>query len=886
MNVDPQKWVVSKNPLYSHLGLGIVQEVRGTQAKVEFRPTVFSKPPYRTESLFLDINDLTVVKTPLEKLHDREFDEPWRFFLKQRAAHLLVCNRDGQLSNARTDLLPHQITIAHMVVSNPRRRFLIADEVGLGKTIEAGMIIYALQQKGLANRVLVITPAGLTLQWQEEMKEKFDIDFAVYKEDVLGPHAFRSSDRIIASIDTLKRENHKELLLGAPNWSVIIFDEAHKLSAKTWSAKKTEKTHNYRLAEALKDYCDALLLLTATPHQGDESKFENLLGLLHPNVVFEEWAKKTESAVFYTELVLRNRKSKVCDAEGKPVFKGIDIHPVPVRLLDTGEKRFHKDLEGYLREGYGYADQEPADHQHKAIGFVMTTFQKLAASSTAAIKKALEKRRANLKREAEEEAGLEKGEYDARYQGEQEVREAEKVIDPFIETEVQLLDALISLVVPEDAKKTELLQVIDSVSKDNPEQLVLIFTEYLATQDFLEGVLQERYGNGCVTHIRGGMTLWEKKKSMGAFRDNPNVRFLVSTEAGGEGINLQFAHIMINYDLPWNPFRLAQRYGRLYRYGQDNVVQVFNLQNSDTIEAKVRQYLEKKTAHAAEKLAKLTGETTEEIEEGLLGLYDEFLDYEKIYREGLAKGNLKPSQVAINKGVKRAEEAYKLAFNSLFSKDITPFNPERFKHEIQSPLTLEDVKRFVSEFVKNNGRNFTKLPDDTWEFLLPQCLSGYPDLNKRYAKVTFERKRAIRHSELEFAAIGYPFTDAAIEHSGSVEFGGQSTCLSIAETQLADTHGAYFNFIVKLIKSTPDGEVINFDLVPVFVQHDGTINEEAGSIILNRDSGNSSDCTWGKDLNLNEIERVARDKVLADYEKKNVWDEHVICLNVALVEFA
>ena len=726
-NIQNGNWVVSTNPLHAGNGVGIVQQVRGEQAKVEFRPTVFSKPPYLIESRILSVNELRAIKSPLERLRDSEFDEPWRFDLRTRAAQLLVCNRDGQLGDARTELLPHQISVAHRVVSSPRRRYLIADEVGLGKTIETGMILYALRQRGQARRVLIVPSAGLTLQWQEEMEDKFDLKFAVYREDVDGPLAFDQIDYLIASLDTLKldrplkggrREGHKTLVLGSRDWDVIIFDEAHKLSAKTWSAQKTEKTLNYRLAEDLQERCRALILLTAIPHQGDESKFQNLVSLLHPDVTFEELAtaENGDGPIPFTDLILRNRKSKVTDAEGNPIFKGMDIHPVRVDLLDNGEKPFHKALESYLREGYGFADQDPGDKQHKAIGFVMTTFQKLAASSTRAIKSALQKRLAKLQATAEQERNHEEVEYDARHQGEFEARKAGQVRQAFIETEVEMLEKLLAMDVPGDAKQSELSKVIESVSKDAPDRAMLIFTEYLATQDFLIELLKQAYGEGCTARIRGGMSMWEKKKSIGAFRDNPKVRFLVSTEAGGEGINLQFAHVMINYDLPWNPFRLAQRYGRLYRYGQDKRVQVFNFQNAGTIEDRVREYLEQKTRAAAGRLSGLTGETPDEIEEGLLGLFEEYLNYEKIYREGLARGNIKPSQKEIDEAVKKAEESYEIAYASLFSKDIAPFNPKRFKHEVQSPLTLEDVKAFVLEFVKREGRKVTESDEGMFGF--------------------------------------------------------------------------------------------------------------------------------------------------------------------------
>ena len=245
-------------------GVGYVVEQRGNQVKLEFYPTIFSKPPYTTESKIALINDVEILKPPLERLKNLEFDEPWRFDLKQKAAHLKIENRGGQLSNSRTDLLPHQIFTAYKVVSSPTKRFLLADEVGLGKTIEAGLIFYALRQRGDAERTLIITPAGLARQWQEEMEDKFGIIFLVLKEDFLdkNPRIWDIHNLAIASIDTLKRENHKKGLLECQKWQLIVFDEAHKLSAKAFG-DKIERTQNYKLALDLKDHTDNLLLLTA-----------------------------------------------------------------------------------------------------------------------------------------------------------------------------------------------------------------------------------------------------------------------------------------------------------------------------------------------------------------------------------------------------------------------------------------------------------------------------------------------------------------------------------------------------------------------------------------------------------------------------------------------
>ena len=895
VRVDTGSWVVSTNPLHSDNGIGVVQQVRRGQAKVEFRPTVFSKPPYDTVSRVLNINELRAFKSPLERLQNNEFDEPWRFDLRTRAAELLICNRDGQLGDARTDLLPHQISVAHKVVSSPKRRYLIADEVGLGKTIETGMILYALRQRGQAQRVLIVTPAGLTLQWQEEMEDKFGLKFAVYREDVDGRLAFDQMDYLIASVDTLKldrpqregrREGHKTLLLESHNWDVIIFDEAHKLSAKTWSAQKTEKTLNYRLAEDLQERCRALILLTATPHQGDELKFQNLVSLLHPDVTFEEFStqKNSNGWIPFTDLILRNRKSKVTDAEGNPIFKGMDITPVRVNLLKDGEKQFHKALESYLREGYGFADQDPGDTRHQAIGFVMTTFQKLAASSTRAIKKALEKRVATLQDTTIENENGDQPVYDARHEGEFEVHKIAQERQTFIDTEVKMLENLLEMDVPGDAKQNELSKVIESVSKEDSDQPILVFTEYLATQDFLVELLEMAYGEGCTKTIRGGMSMWGKKKSIAAFRDNPKVRFLVSTEAGGEGINLQFAHVMINYDLPWNPFRLAQRYGRLYRYGQEQRVQVFNFQNEGTIEDKVRKYLEQKTRTAADRLSEVTGESSKEIEEGLLGLFDEHLNYEKIYREGLAKGDIKPSQKEIDEAVNKAEKSYEIAYASLFSKDIAPFNPDRFKSDVQSHLGLEDLKVFVLEFIRREGRKVTESDDGLFEFLLPDSLRVVEGLKRRYEKVTFDRTVAIRNSDVEFMAIGHPFTNAVLEYCGSIDFGGITSAKVVRHSSHLSSNGTLFNFSIKVSERTQRDENTFFEFISIFVWDDGKVaSEEATRTIV---SALSEAKMRSKRVTLpveraEAIFKIAQKQVFeTEYEP---WDDDIFCLNALRV---
>ncbi|NIQ14326.1 MAG: hypothetical protein GTO02_07950, partial [Candidatus Dadabacteria bacterium] len=239
----------------------------------------------------------------------------------------------------------------------------------------------------------------------------------------------------------------------------------------------------------------------------------------------------------------------------------------------------------------------------------------------------------------------------------------------------------------------------------------------------------------------------------------------------------------------------------------------------------------------------------------------------------------------INDGVKKAEKSYELAYTSLFSKDISPFNPERFKHEIQSPLTLNDIEWFVSEFVKRNGRNFSKSSDNTYEFLLPQCLRDIKGLEKRYNRVTFNRQDAIRNSELEFMALGHAFTDSAIRYCGSVDFGGFATEKSIKDSTLSGIKGLHCNFTVKLRKSTEGNETVFFEMVPVFIQEDGKINEEASEVNLFSRSESGSRSISGQNMNYELLYNRAKEEVIIRYVEDGVWEEDLFCLNIAVVEF-
>jgi superfamily II DNA or RNA helicase len=748
---------------------------------------------------------------------------------------------------------------------------LLADEVGLGKTIEAGMIWQALFQRGQAKRTLIITPAGLTTQWQEEMKDKFGADFEIFGRDFTGynPRIWNFRAQSIASLDRLKRKENKRLLLENHKWDLIIFDEAHRLSAVNYGRDKTHKTENFKLAEALRlpDYSEAFLLLTATPHQGEanHSRFKNLLTLLDEGIDFSALDEQFpllpvgETGRKFTDFVIRTPKKDVTDAEGRKVFKGRQTHRLPATMY-ADEKAFYTAVEEYIRNGYKMLERVSDSTQQRATGFLLTTFQKLNASSTAAIRAALQGRLVRLRGELCDippEEGDEdlrddrfEGEYEESYYEEYSLKNDREIM----EEEISALEQLLAMPVKRDKKLTELLGLTDHIAKESPrgdEEKVLIFTEYRQTQRYLVAELEKKYGKGAVVVIHGGMklerleenqreieSLWTpfakdgavdtattKRTSQRLFREHRRVRFLVSTEAGGEGINLQFCHICINFDLPWNPMRVEQRVGRVYRYGQDKVVQVFHLFNKGTVEDQVQAYFEDRVAHAAKAIAKVTGEDPEDIKGSLNGQLESEIDPKEIYKRALVEGNLnKQTQKEIEEAVRRAKQAYEIATQSLF-RDCSSYSFDKYKNELATDLSLADLQCFTERFLGEHRRQLQK-KDEFFEFIVPEVLKPWKLPVDRYRNATFDRDLAIRRNEAEFLALGHPFVEAMLEYAGSYDFGGLASYRSIQYAKLAGRKGYLFLFVVRQrVQDTLDECMFQF--CPVFVGKDGKIDDDA-----------------------------------------------------------
>lgn len=520
--------------------------------------------------------------------------------------------------------LPHQLQALSRAISGDRVRYLLADEVGLGKTIEAGLVMRELKLRGLVRRTLVVAPKGLATQWVAEMQTHFNEQFQlVLGEDITTLQRMASGaenrgsawslfDQVIVSLDSVKpvekrrgwtkeriaaynRNRFEELVTAG--WDLVVVDEAHRLGGST------DQVARYKLGKGLAEAAPYVLLLSATPHQGKTDAFHRLMNLLDEEAFPDIDSVSRERVSHY---VIRTEKRKAIDSEGKPLFKPRRTQMIPVVWENRHylQQVLYEAVTEYVREGYNQALREKKRH----IGFLMILLQRLVVSSTRAIRTTLERRLSVLRggeaqagmRLAEVENGPEKAEdYDELYDmdGQELLDELLKSQISALQSEMTHVETLLDAAVRceqagSDAKAEALIEWIYQLQaeENEPDLKVLVFTEFVPTQQMLKEFLEAR-GIPVVT-LNGSMDMEERKEVQDAFRKTHRV--LVSTDAGGEGLNLQFAHVIINYDLPWNPMRLEQRIGRVDRIGQPRTVRAVNFVIEDSVEFRVREVLEQK----------------------------------------------------------------------------------------------------------------------------------------------------------------------------------------------------------------------------------------------------------------------------------------------------
>ncbi len=756
---------------YLSIGKVISEEMLGGRSTyiVDFEEGIFRIPE----------EELEFIETPMDRLYSGEYDF-LAFRLRVMATLMMNDNlRTGSLSSMKINPVPHQILMAKQASSTPAKGFLIADDVGLGKTIEAGLAMRMLMAQGRADSILIITPASLVPQWRDIM----DFRFGEYFNEFSSRIRFRdvqdwnNTNRVIASIHTVRKKDNRDLMLErSEDWDLVIVDEAHHLTMK----KDRGATENYKLLKKLRPRTGFFLFLTATPHQGDSKMFANLLRLLDPDYI-SSMEDLNDIGDRINEIIGRNRKSTVVDFDGKKLFKGHDIilHTTPP---DQRYLMFLEELESFVNEGF-VSLSEKSGERMAAENFLLTTLMKLASSSPSAIERALKKRKGMLKSSIkyDKKKGMKKPNLpqigDERYRGEYEesyVAYSKEIFQGEIERIEHLLSMLQGVT---DAKIHVLEGILSEERLDKGKEHLLIFTEYRATQDMIRKHLATRFGDKNVDVINGDMSAEEKRKVSKKFQGN-GLRFLVSTEAGGEGIDLHGnCHIMVNYDLPWNPMRLHQRTGRLDRYGQKHRVKVHHIILKGTIDEKIQELLTKKLEHIEASFSHLKGDRLSDIKESVLGNLS--ISESELTRYYVQKKDI--SEVVEKKQVEDAIEIVKEQ-EEVFRK-VVGVNPHRILEDLRPKYTLADLEKLISLYLTHEKKRRAVM-GNVVEIPIP---SKIKDMKRFYGrrlrydriKGTFDKRTSEERSGVELLGVENPYIGAMMFHMTRGEAFGDAAALRL-----------------------------------------------------------------------------------------------------------
>jgi superfamily II DNA or RNA helicase len=719
------------------------------------------------------------------------------FFLIEAHRIRLAYQFDPQLavSVSQVDPLPHQIeAVYHYVLDSPRIRFLIADDPGAGKTIMAGLILKELQYRRLVRRTLIVAPGHLKYQWQREMKEKFGTSFAVVDrgrmESAWGENVWEERDQFITSIDFVKQEAVKATLHGV-QWDLVIVDEAHKMSAYAYHGRdriKIDKTKRYQVGEVLSRHANHLLFLTATPHRGDDENFRLFLDLLRPGFfaqagLLRESVEGKDNPVF-----VRRLKEDMKRFDGSAIFPPRHVHTVPFRLT-VAELELYNAVTHYVQD---YFDRSK---ENRSITFALMILQRRLTSSTHAIYESLKRRKARLEELLElperirgdedylraqniSEEELEDMAEEERLRIEERLEHltiARNIED--VKVEIAELERLIAQAEQVRAQEIEskLVGLRDKVLKYLGERKLLIFTEFRDTLEYLAGKLRA-WGYSVIT-IHGQMNMDARIQAEHDFRDNAQI--LVATEAAGEGINLQFCSLMVNYDIPWNPNRLEQRMGRIHRYGQNYEVHVWNMISRDTREGQILERLFEKLGRMRESLGSdrvfdiigeiIPGARLDELLKDAI-LNQRRMEEIEVHIEAVDEGS---TRQALERVFMTSLATRHIDYTGIL-KETLAAEENRLVPEYVEDYFLRAFRR-LGGTVERRGQTY-HLPSvpydlrrwgDNYNFK-----TAYGQIFREYRRVTFDKGYARQHAEAEFVAPGHPLLEAVNETILSTFAGG------------------------------------------------------------------------------------------------------------------
>lgn len=724
--------------------------------------------------------------TPTSARGFRTFDAPGDEFklaletLRVSRAHLF----DPMMALHTSSIapLPHQVNAVYEVMLRQQPlRFVLADDPGAGKTIMAGLLLKEMLLRGEAKRVLIVAPGSLTEQWQNELDEKLGVRCETFSSgnarDPSGNH-FANHDLLIARLDQLARNQSYQRQLQEVSWDLIIIDEAHKLTA-SYQGRTVSKTQRFRLAEMLSRTCRHFLLITATPHNGKEEDFQLFLSLLDPDRFSGRYRANSPGADI-SDVLHRTVKENLRDLEGNRLLP--DRHAYTATYdLSSEEAVLYSRVTGYVRTEMSRADRL-GGRRREAVGFALTLLQRRLASSPAALYRSLQRRRLRLEQYIGQlpAEGLDTPPWDtagyAQFPGDLDEaadelapdeyeRLAEQIVDEAtaassrVEVEAEIT-ALLSLENQTqellgngtDRKWDELSRLLrdrlNLLDGSGRSRKLIIFTEHRDTLYYLLPRIRTVLGTtGSAVAIHGGLSREDRRRAQESFSSDPEIRVLIATDAAGEGVNLQCASVMVNFDLPWNPNRLEQRFGRIHRIGQTESCHLWNLVARGTLEGEVFETLFAKLDIARSSLG---GRVFD-----VLGQAFENRSLESLLRETIREGKQREARGQLEQALAKALDTEHL---QRMLKRISPAEePElqalkgKLATAANNALSPEFIRSFLGRALAYLGGEMTALGDGHFRIpTVPVAIREFdrpngerrPLVLRRYERICFEEKPA------------------------------------------------------------------------------------------------------------------------------------------------
>ncbi len=733
------------------------------------------------------------VESVEDAIHQERWGSPLRVITRAQAAAIHSVNDIwGVFSRSRIALYPHQLWVCRKVNASWPIRWLVADDVGLGKTIEAGLILWPLLARDRVRRLLILCPASLVEQWQYRLRTMFDIRLTAYATavDTDAGDFWATHHQVVASLETLRRDHQgrRRRLLESPPWDILIVDEAHHLNA----SEEEGPTLAYKLVGELERErrVRSMIFFTGTPHRGKNYGFLALLQLLRSDL-FDPQRAMVDQLLSLPEVMIRNNKQNVTDLRGERLFQAPDVR-TNTYSYSNDERRFYDMLTQFILSGKAYASSLAAADQRLAT-LVLIAMQKLASSSVAAIRRALRRRLQRIEESKQKRRELQTNLDTSRREAAERLGEYDDVermrdLDRMSQLEEDLAELSDTILFGQDEEprlrellgaadrvgtETKIAKILDAVEGTFSDRSVLFFTEYKATQSLLMSALIGRFGEGCVTFINGdgraddvvgadgvAKTVSEERTRAAEHFNAGVTRFLVSTEAGGEGIDLQErCHTLIHVDLPWNPMRLHQRVGRLNRIGQMEQVDVLIVRNPETVEARIWVKLDEKIARIMKALDRVM-EEPEDLKQLVLGMTSPAL-----FRELFAEGaGVPPESLGNWFDAKTASFGGRDVLETV--RDIVGHSARFDFQEVMNkipPLDLPDLQPFLEAMLRANGRRVQRSPEGL-TFITPEAWLTEMNILRTDEGLMFQRQVSDRDAR-RIVGVGHAVMDEALRHA-------------------------------------------------------------------------------------------------------------------------